>query len=140
MGVTVEWSGDQFENAFMVAVGEELTKAASIFRRNLQTVLTTTGKSPPPSPSGSKIPYNRTGTLARSWTAGKASKKGTKYVAKIGTGVKYALYLLDPKRKRGEARRNFLDGRLKWRRKTKKMILARLEAKRLVSSALRGIK
>jgi len=144
MSVKVEWQGDQFEQAFFVAIGKEVQKSAEIFQRNLSTALRSAGrgsKRPPVhSPPKSKIPYTITGTLARSWSVQKTQRKGDKFVSKIGTGVKYAIYLLDPKRKRGEARRNFLDGRLGWRRKTKKMILARLDAKRLVAAAVRSLK
>ena len=137
MPVKVEYSGDKFEEAFYRAIGDELEKSAMIFRRNLQKVLATTGKSPPASPSGSKIPYNRTGTLARSWTAGKSSRSGSRFVAKVGTNVKYAKILID---RTGVGRRNYLDGRLGWKKKTIAMIQGRLEAKRLISSAIRGLK
>ncbi len=98
MGVKVEYSGDKFEEAFYRAIGDELEKSAMIFRRNLQTVLATTGKSPPSSPKGSKIPYNRSGTLARSWTAGKSFRKGSRFIAKVGTNVRYAKELIDRKK------------------------------------------
>ena len=148
MSVKVEWHGALFERAFKIAVSKEVQKSAEIFQRNLSTALRSAGrgvkggkgKKAVHSPEGSKIPYTITGTLARSWSVWDTKRTGDKYVAKIGTGVKYAIYLLDPKRKRGEARRNFLDGRLKWRRKTKKMILARLDAKRLVAAAVRSLR
>ena len=141
MSVKVEWQGNQFEQAFFVAIGKEVQKSAEIFQRNLSTALRSAGrgsKRPPVhSPEGSKIPYTITGTLARSWSVQKTQRKGDKFVAKIGTGVKYAIYLL---RGKGSGRRNFLDGRLGWRRKTKKMILARLDAKRLVAAAVRSLR
>ena len=94
MGVTVEWYGDEFEESFGNAIGKELVKAAGIFRRNLSTVLRSTGSSKPPnkpSPKGSMIPYNRTGTLARSWrSASRATKTRQKWVALVGTNLMYA--------------------------------------------------
>ena len=141
MSVKVEWQGDQFEQAFFVAVGKEVQKSAEIFQRNLSTALRSAGKGskrpPVHSPRGSKIPYTITGTLARSWSVQKTQRKGDKFVSKIGTGVKYAIYLL---RGKGSGRRNFLDGRLGWRRKTLKMILARLDSKRLIAAAVRSLK
>jgi hypothetical protein len=151
MSVKVEWKGDQFERAFFVAIGKEVQKSAEIFQRNLSTALRSAGKGskrpPVHSPKGSKIPYTITGTLARSWSVQKTKRKGDKFVSKIGTGVKYAIYLLTrtakPKKdgtmgKSG--RRNFLDARLGWRRKTLKMILARLDSRRLVAAAVRSLK
>jgi len=145
MSVKVEWQGDQFEQAFFVAVGEEVQKSAEIFQRNLSTALRSAGKGVKGgkgkkavhSPKGSKIPYTITGTLARSWSVQQTQRKGDKFVSKIGTGVKYAIYLL---RGKGSGRRNFLDGRLGWRRKTLKMILARLDSKRLIAAAVRSLK
>ena len=141
MSVKVEWKGDQFERAFFVAIGKEVQKSAEIFQRNLSTALRSAGKGskrpPVHSPKGSKIPYTITGTLARSWSVQKTSRKGDKFVSKIGTGVKYAIYLL---RGKGSGRRNFLDARLGWRRKTLKMILARLDSRRLVAAAVRSLK
>ena len=141
MSVKVEWKGDQFERAFFVAIGKEVQKSAEIFQRNLSTALRSAGKGskrpPVHSPKGSKIPYTITGTLARSWSVQKTKRKGDKFVSKIGTGVKYAIYLL---RGKGSGRRNFLDARLGWRRKTLKMILARLDSRRLVAAAVRSLK
>ena len=136
MGVMIEYKGDKFEQAFLKAVSKEVEKSAMIFRRNLQTVLATTGKSPPASPKGSMIPYNRTGTLARSWTAGKTSKKGSKYVAKVGTNVKYAKYLVT---RGGSGKRNYMHKGLAWKKKTLKMIKDRLSAKNLIKSAVRSL-
>ena len=135
--VEINFSADDFERAFLNAVSVEVEKSAKIFRRNIQKVLSTTGKSPPASPEGSKIPYNRTGTLARSWTAGKTKRSGTKYTAKVGTNVKYAKILI---MRGGTGRRNYMDGRLKWRKDTLKMIKKRLEVKRLISSAVRSLR
>jgi len=141
MSVKVEWQGDQFEQAFFVAVGIEAQKSAEIFQRNLSTALRSAGvgsKKPPlHSPAGSKIPYTITGTLARSWSVQKTRREGDRFITKIGTGIVYAIYLL---RSAGAGQRNFLDSRLGWRRKTLKMILARLEAKRLVAAAVRSLK
>ncbi len=145
MSVKVEFNGEQFERAFLDAVAEEVEKSAKIFRRNIQKVLSTTGKGKKAkkgqkavhSPAGSKIPFNITGTLARSWTAGKTKRSGTKYTAKIGTKVKYAKILVMSS---GSGRRNYMDGRLKWRRDTLKMIKKRLEVKRLISSAVRSLR
>ena len=60
MPVQSEWFGDKFEEMFAKAIGQELVKSAKILRRNLSTVLATTGKSPPSSPKGTDMPYNRT--------------------------------------------------------------------------------
>ena len=141
MPVEIEWHGDEFEQAFFTEIGKEMEKAQHILSQSLRTALQSAGKGskrpPVHSPKGSKIPYTITGTLARSWQATYAKRKGDKFVAKIGTGVKYAIYLL---RGKGSGRRNFLDGRLGWRRKTLKMILARLDAKRLVATAVRSLR
>jgi len=137
MGVEVRLNFDNFERAFFQALAEELEASAKIFRRNIATVLRTTGKSPPPSPKGSKIPYNKTGTLARSWHEGKASRKGTKFVAHVGTNVRYALELIE---RTGSGRRNYMDGRLGWRRKTKGMIVKRLNAQRITAKAAKSFK
>ena len=145
MSVKVEWHGALFERAFQIAVSKEVQKSAEIFQRNLSTALRSAGKGGKGgkgkkavhSPKGSKIPYTITGTLARSWSVWDTKRTGDKYVSKIGTGVKYAIYLL---RGKGSGRRNFLDGRLGWRRKTLKMILARLDSKRLIAAAVRSLK
>lgn len=137
MSVEVRLNFDNFERAFFQALAEELEAAARIFRRNLATVLRTTGKSPPPSPKGSKIPYNETGTLARSWHYGKASRQGTKFVAHVGTNVRYALTLI---RRTGSGQRNYMDGRLGWRRKTKDLMLKRLNAQRITAKAVQSFK
>lgn len=138
MGVKVDVHFDEFENKFMQAIGFEMVKAGNVFRRNLATVLRSTGKSPPASPDGSKIPYNETGTLARSWMSSSTSKrtKATISVA-VGTNLMYAKWLVF---KTGKGRRNYLDARLAWRRKTKDMMLKRLDAKRLVATAVRSLK
>jgi len=138
MGVKVELQLDEFENKFMQAVGLEMVKAGMVFRRNLSTVLRTTGKSPPASPDGSKIPYNETGMLARSWMSSSTSKrtKATISVA-VGTNLMYAKWLVF---KTGKGRRNYLDARLSWRRKTNEMMMKRLDVKRLIASAVRSLK
>ena len=138
MGVRVDLNTAKFQLEFFRAIDQELVKSANIFRRNLSTVLRSTGKSPPPSPKGSKIPYNRTGTLARSWqSSSKSQRRGGKFTVKVGTNVLYAKYLLF---RSDSGRRNYLDGRLGWRRKTKQMMLKRLDSKRLVSTAVRSLK
>jgi hypothetical protein len=55
----------------------------------------------------------------------------------VGTNVMYAKWLVV---KTGKGRRNYLDGRLSWRRKTKQMMLKRLDAKRLIATAVRSLK
>ena len=138
MGVKVDVHFDEFENKFMEAVGLEMVKAGNVFRRNLATVLRSTGKSPPASPDGSKIPYNRKGDLHRSWMSSSTSKRTrTTISVAVGTNLMYAKWLVF---KTGKGRRNYLDGRLAWRRKTKDMMLKRLDAKRLVATAVRSLK
>ena len=141
MPVKIEWHGDQFEQAFFAEIGKEMEKAQNILSQGLRTALQSAGKGskrpPVHSPPKSKIPYTITGTLARSWSVQKTKRKGDKFVSKIGTGVKYAIYLL---RGKGSGRRNFLDARLGWRRKTLKMILARLDSRRLVAAAVRSLR
>ena len=138
MGVKVELQFGEFERLFMEAIGQEMVKAGMIFRRNISTVLRSTGKSPPASPDGSKIPYNRTGTLARSWMSSKGARIGTKTITvAVGTNIMYAKFLVE---KTGKGKRNYLDGRLAWRKKTKGMMLKRLDAKRLITSAVRSLK
>lgn len=151
MSVKVEFHGDKFEQAFLDAVGKEVVKSAAIFRRNLSTVLRTTGKarkvkdkSAPwgyryvGSPDGSDIPFNFTGTLARSWmSSSKPEFLHGKIRAKVGTNVKYAKFLIE---KTGKGKRDYLQTSLGWVKKTRQMILARLEAKRLVSEAVRSLK
>tara|TARA_R110000824_G_scaffold82478_1_gene206724 strand:+ start:430 stop:849 length:420 start_codon:yes stop_codon:yes gene_type:complete len=138
MGVRVDLNTAKFQLEFFRAIDQELVKSANIFRRNLSTVLRTTGKSPPASPKGSKIPYNRTGTLARSWqSSSKSQRSGGKFTVKVGTNVLYAKYLLF---RSDSGRRNYLDGKLGWRRKTKQMMLKRLDSQRLISTAVRSLK
>ena len=138
MGVKVDVHFDEFENKFMQAIGFEMVKAGNVFRRNLETVLNTTGKSPPASPEGSKIPYNRKGDLHRSWKSShKANRTKTTISVAVGTNLMYAKWLVF---KTGKGRRNYLDARLAWRRKTKDMMLKRLDAKRLVATAVRSLK
>jgi len=133
MGVTAEWYGDQFEEGFYNAIGEELVKSAKILRRNLSTVLATTGKSPPPSPKGTNIPFNRTGTLARSWHASPtASRSGGKFTAGVGTNIIYAQKLIT---RSGSGRRNYMDENLYWYQKTVAMIKKRLDPQRLIKVA-----
>jgi hypothetical protein len=138
MGVKSEWYGDQFEEGFFDAISKELVKSASILRRNLSTVLATTGKSPPPSPDGSSIPFNRTGTLARSWHASPtASRSAGKFTAGVGTNVKYAWYLYDKGKKYNNTKggRNFMKEDLYWYQKTVSMIKKRLDPQRLIKVA-----
>lgn len=138
MGVKVDLNTAKFQLEFFRAIDQELVKSGNIFRRNLSTVLRSTGKSPPPSPKGSHIPYNQTGTLARSWqSSSKSQRSGGKFTVKVGTNVLYAKYLLF---RSDSGRRNYLDGRLGWRRKTKQMMLKRLDSKRLISTAVRSLK
>ena len=138
MGVKVELQFGEFERQFMEAIGQEMVKAGNVFRRNLETVLNTTGKSPPASPDGSKIPYNQTGNLHRSWKSSKGARISTKTITvAVGTNLMYAKFLVQ---KTGKGKRNYLDGRLAWRKKTKGMMLKRLDAKRLITSAVRSLK
>ena len=156
MGVTSEWMGDKFEEGFYDAIGKELVKSASILRRNLSTVLATTGKavvikdkSAPwgkiykGSPEGSSIPFNRTGTLARSWHASStASRSGGKFTAGVGTNVMYAWYLYDRGKKFNNTKggRNFMKEDLYWYQKTVSMIRKRLDPQRLIRVATRNFR
>tara|TARA_R100000458_G_scaffold159_1_gene107 strand:- start:1122 stop:1586 length:465 start_codon:yes stop_codon:yes gene_type:complete len=154
MSVKVEFHGDKFEQAFLDAVGKEVVKSAAIFRRNLSTVLRTTGKarkvkdkSAPwgyryeGSPDGSDIPFNFTGTLARSWmSSSKPEFLHGKIRAKVGTNTKYAEFLITKAKKGKKGGRDYLKSSLGWMKKTRQMILARLETKRLVSEAVRSMK
>lgn len=149
MGVKVEFHDEEFERAFFDAVGKEVVKSAAIFRRNLSTVLRTTGKARKVkslthgttyigSPEGSDIPFNFTGTLARSWmSSSRPTQKHGKIVAKVGTNVKYAKFLIT---KTGKGQRDYMKKDLSWLKKTRQMILERLDAKRLVKSALGSMK
>ncbi|MAB57533.1 MAG: hypothetical protein CL524_08285 [Aequorivita sp.] len=138
MGVKVELKLDEFEDKFMQAVGLEMVKAGKVFRRNIQTALITEGKSPPASPDGSKIPYADTGNLANQWKASHQAKRTkAKISVAVGTNIMYAKWLVF---KTGKGRRNYLDGRLAWRRKTNEMMLKRLDVKRLIASAVRSLK
>jgi len=133
MGVTVEWYGDRFEFGLHNAISQELVKSAKILRRNLSTVLATTGKSPPPSPKGTNIPFNRTGTLARSWHASPtASRSGSRFTAGVGTNIIYAQKLIT---RSGSGRRNYMDENLYWYQKTVSMIKKRLDPQRLIKVA-----
>lgn len=133
MAVKSEWMGDAFEAEFYRAIDRELVKSASILRRNLSTVLAKTGKSPPASPEGSKIPYNRTGTLARSWHASPTARRsGGKFTAGVGTNVQYALELIE---RTGTGQRNYMDENLYWYQKTVAMIKKRLDPQRLIKVA-----
>jgi len=130
--------GDAFEEGFYDAIGKELVKSAKILRRNLSTVLATTGKSPPSSPKGSDIPYNRTGTLARSWHASAtATRRSGKLTAGVGTNVLYAWDLIH---RADSGRRNYMNENLYWYQKTTSMILKRLEPQRLIKSATRNFR
>ena len=138
MPVQSEWFGDKFEEMFAKAIGQELVKSAKILRRNLSTVLATTGKSPPSSPKGSDIPYNRTGTLARSWHASAtATRRSGKLTAGVGTNVLYAWDLV---KRTGSGRRNYMNENLYWYQKTTSMILKRLEPQRLIREATRNFR
>tara|TARA_R100001530_G_scaffold131943_2_gene103950 strand:+ start:1199 stop:1618 length:420 start_codon:yes stop_codon:yes gene_type:complete len=138
MPVQSEWFGDKFEEMFAKAIGQELVKSAKILRRNLSTVLATTGKSPPSSPKGSDIPYNRTGTLARSWHASAtATRRSGKLTAGVGTNVLYAWDLIH---RADSGRRNYMNENLYWYQKTTSMILKRLEPQRLIKSATRNFR
>jgi len=136
MGVTSEWMGKAFEEGFYDAIGKELVKSASILRRNLSTVLATTGDSSggnPPSPKGSDIPFNRTGTLARSWHASPtASRSGGKFTAGVGTNVMYAWYLV---KRTGSGKRDYMKENLYWYQKSVSMIKKRLDPQRLIKVA-----
>ena len=151
MGVKVELQLDEFEDKFMQAVGLEMVKAGKVFRRNLSTVLRTTGKSTKVkdksapwgykyngSPDGSNIPYNFTGTLARSWMSSSTSKRTrTTISVAVGTNVTYAKWLV---LKTGKGKRDYLESGLAWRRNTNEMMLKRLDVKRLIASAVRSLK
>ena len=136
MGVIHEWYGDKFEEGFYDAIDKELVKSASILRRNLSTVLATTGDSSggnPPSPEGSDIPFNRTGTLARSWHASPtASRSGGKFTAGVGTNVMYAWYLV---KRTGKGKRDYMKENLYWYQKSVSMIKKRLDPQRLIKVA-----
>ena len=136
MSVHVEYHGDEFEKKLYDAIGKELVKSASILRRNLSIVLATTGKSPPSSPKGSDIPYNRTGTLARSWhSSTKASRIGSKFTAGVGTNIQYALGLV---KRSGSGKRDYMKEDLAWYKRTVVMIKKRLDPQRLVDVATRS--
>ena len=138
MPVQSEWFGDAFEEMFMKAIGRELVKSAKILRRNLSTVLATTGKSPPSSPKGTDIPYNRTGTLARSWHASAtATRRSGKLTAGVGTNVLYAWDLIH---RAGSGKRDYMNENLYWYQKTTSMILKRLEPQRLINAAARSFR
>ena len=135
---TVDLETAKFQAAFFNALEKNLLKSGAILRRNLSTALRTTGKSPPASPKGSKIPYNRTGTLARSWFAEpNIKRRGGVLITVVSSNVRYAATLV---KRTDSGRRNYMDGRLSWRRKTNKMIISRLDAKRLVREAVRSFK
>ena len=143
MPVQSEWFGDKFEEMFAKAIGQELVKSAKILRRNLSTVLATTGKSPPSSPKGTNIPYNRTGTLARSWHASAtATRRSGKLTAGVGTNVSYAWDLYDRGKRfnNQQGGRNYMDENLYWYQKTTSMILKRLEPQRLIRAATRNFR
>lgn len=136
MGVKVDVDVQiaKFRMSFYKAVEDELVKGGNTFRRNLATVLRTTGKSPPPSPDGSYIPFNRTGNLAREWhSSSRAIRKEKKIAIWVGTNVEYAKWLVV---KKSKGRRNYLDGRLAWKRQAKQMLIDRLDGERLVKRAL----
>jgi len=138
MPVQSEWFGDKFEEMFAKAIGQELVKSAKILRRNLSTVLATTGKSPPSSPKGTNIPYNRTGTLARSWHASAtATRRSGKLTAGVGTNVLYAWDLIH---RADSGKRDYMNENLYWYQKTSSMILKRLEPQRLIKSATRNFR
>lgn len=135
---TVDLETAKFQAQFFRALEDNLIKSGAILRRNLSTVLRTTGKSPPSSPKGSKIPYNRTGTLARSWIAEpNVKRRGGVLITVVSSNVRYAATLV---KRTDSGRRNYMDGRLSWRRKTNQMIIRRLDAKRLVKEAVRSFK
>jgi hypothetical protein len=143
MAVEFEWHGEDFQRKFYDEVGKELVRSAKIMRKNLAVTLATTGKSSKSprvsSPPTSKIPWNLTGTLAGSWHATpRAYKVGKKLTAGIFTNVIYAfwLHVKNPE----EGGRNFMDENLYWYQKTMAAIGKRLEAQRLVDSAVRSMK
>jgi hypothetical protein len=137
MGVTVKWNGDKFEEGLHNAIAQELVKSAKILRRNLSTVLAQTGKSPPPSPKGTNIPFNDTGLLAKSWKASpRATRSGGKFTAGIYTNVVYAQKLIT---RSGSGRRNYMDENLYWYQKTIAMILKRLAPERLIRVTSRNM-
>ena len=138
MGVKVEWHGEEFERKFMEAIGNEMVKAGMVFRRNLQVALQSEGKSPPPSPHGSKIPYADTGHLANRWKSSSQARKTSKTLSvAVATNVMYAKWLVV---KTGKGKRNYLDEGLAWRRKTSQQMLKLLDAKRLIATAVRSLK
>jgi len=137
MGVISDWQGEQFERKFFDAIDRELVRSSNILRRGLSDVLATTGKSPPPSPKGSDIPFNRTGTLARSWhSVTKSKRTPTRYIAGVHTKVGYALDLVI---RGGAGRRNYMNSSLYWYQRTLSLIKKRLDPKRLVKVASKGI-
>tara|TARA_R100001594_G_scaffold150505_2_gene212035 strand:- start:12183 stop:12638 length:456 start_codon:yes stop_codon:yes gene_type:complete len=138
-GVTVDIQIAKFRLSLMKAIENELVASGKIFRRNLATVLRTTGKSPPASPDGSYIPFNRTGNLARQWNASSRARRTAKgtFTVWVGTNVEYAKWLVV---KKSKGRRNYLDGRLSWRRMTLEMMKERLNADRIVKTASRVLR
>ena len=142
MGVVADWQGELFERKFFDAIDKELVKSSLILRRALSKVLAKTGKSPPSSPEGSPIPYNRTGNLAGSWhSVTKSRRTPTRYIAGIHTNTEYAwdLYIKGKEFNNKRGGRNFMDENLYWYQKVSSLINKRLEPKRLVKVASRDI-
>ena len=137
--VEVDMNTARFQAEFMRELETQLVKCSEIFNRNLSTVLRTTGKSPPSSPKGSKIPYNKTGRLAGSWHNSTQARKGASGLrtVEVFSNVKYALTLVE---RTDSGRRNYMDGRLSWRRKVKQLMLKRLNADKLINAAVRSLK
>jgi len=138
MSVKVEFNGDDFGKAFLKELGNKMVKAGGIFRRNLQTVLKSAGKSPPPSKQGTYIPHVATGSLANKWQfSSSATKKANKMFVYIGTSVMYAKWLVI---KSGKGQRNYLHKSLGWKKKTIEMMKKALDGKALVTGAMRSMK
>ena len=140
MAVYVNWMGDNFENAFLEAMSDRTYGAAKIFRRELSKVLAQTGKSPPASPDGSKIPYNRTGLLSRSWHATRAEREGTKFVARVGTVVFYAFWLIAKGRASLPGGRDYLADGLAWKQGALVAMRQRFDVKSMINLATRKLK
>ena len=141
-GVYVRWAGDEFEEAFFSALADQVSGAAMIFRRALSTVLATTGKSPPAQKNAPfvAVPYNRTGLLSGSWHATSARREGTKFVARVGTPVRYALWLITKGRNQVPGGRDYLSGKLAWKMEAVQAVEKHLSVRRIITVATRKFK
>jgi len=137
--VNAEWFGDAFERSITQAIGQQLVKSASIFRKDLSTALGSAGNSSggnSPSPEGSSIPFVDTGNLARSWFASsKIQKKSRgKYVAEVYSNLMYAFHLID---KSGKGKRDYMEDGLYWKEKAIAHIKKELSAEKIIKIAKR---